>query len=113
MARKVRTARTRMGMVTALRALIVEDSDDDTMLLLSELRGGGFEPSWERVQTAAGLSAALDRQTWDIVIADFTMPGFSGIGALRLLRDRDLDLPFIFVSGDRKSTRLNSSHGYI
>src|SRR5712691_8915767 len=82
-----------------LRVLIVEDSEDDAMLLVRELRHGGFEPNWERIETATAMIAALDREPWDLEIADFTMPGFSGTEALALVRARDPDLPFIFVSG--------------
>jgi diguanylate cyclase (GGDEF)-like protein len=84
---------------TPLRLLIVEDSDNDTELLVDELRRGGFEPIWERVETRAAMVTALDRNPWDLVIADFTMPSFSGTAALEVLRARDADLPFIFVSG--------------
>src|SRR5712692_3394609 len=82
-----------------LRVLIVEDSEDDAMLLVRELRHGGFEPTWERIETATAMIAALDREPWDLAIADFTMPSFGGTEALALLRARDPDLPFIFVSG--------------
>jgi diguanylate cyclase (GGDEF)-like protein len=82
-----------------LHLLIVEDSLDDTKLLLRELSHGGFDPTWERVETESALTDALNRQAWDLVIADFTMPGFSGRQALTVLRARDADLPFIFVSG--------------
>jgi diguanylate cyclase (GGDEF)-like protein len=84
---------------TLLRLLVVEDSDDDTTLLVRELRQGGFEPIWERVDTKAAMIAALDHDQWDLVVADFTMPKFSGTAALEVLRARDADLPFIFVSG--------------
>jgi PAS domain S-box-containing protein len=83
----------------ALRLLIVEDSEADAELLLRELTRGGYEPAWERVASAAGLTAALDRQSWDLVIADNSMPGFSGMEALALVRARRPDLPFICVSG--------------
>ena len=59
----------------------------------------GYEVTAERVETRETLTAALDRQAWDLVIADYTMPRFSGLAALDLLRERDPDLPFIFVSG--------------
>src|SRR5688572_1972457 len=85
-------------MSTPLRLMIVEHSEDDAMLLVRELRRGGFEPTWERIQTAAAMLVALDREPWDLVIADFTMSRFGGTEALALLRARDPDLPFIFVS---------------
>ena len=82
-----------------LRVLIVEDSEDDARLLLRELRRGGFETAWQRVETADGMNAALAREKWDLIVADYTMPQFTGLGALNLMRDRNLDLPFIIVSG--------------
>lgn len=82
-----------------LRALIVEDSEDDAILMLQELRRGGYAPDFERVDTAEAMSAALDKNTWDIVISDYVMPHFSGLAALNLLKEKGLDLPFIIVSG--------------
>jgi len=82
-----------------LHVLIVEDSEDDALLLVRELRRGGFEPAFERVDTPSALRAALARQEWDILFADYSMPHFSGTAALALVRERGLDLPFIFVSG--------------
>src|SRR2546428_737683 len=63
-----------------------------------ELRRGGFEPAFQRVDTPDALRAALARQEWDILFADYSMPHFSGTAALALARERGLDLPFIFVS---------------
>ena len=82
-----------------LRVLIAEDSEDDTRLLLRELQRAGYQPTHERVDHPAAMAAALDRQGWDLVIGDYSMPAFSGPAALALLRARDLDTPFIFVSG--------------
>jgi len=82
-----------------IRLLLVEDSEDDAQLLLRELKRGGYAPAHERVATEATLAAALDRQEWDLVIGDHSMPGFSGIAALVLVRGRGLDVPFISVSG--------------
>jgi PAS domain S-box-containing protein len=82
-----------------IRVLLVEDSEDDALLLVHELQRGGYAPAHERVATEATLAAALDRQTWDLVIGDHSMPGFSGIAALVLVRGRGLDVPFICVSG--------------
>ncbi len=86
-------------MNTALRVLIAEDSEEDTCLLLRELGRSGFEVTSERVDSAEGMAAALTRGGWDLVIGDFNMPAFSGHAALRMLRERDPDTPFIFVSG--------------
>ena len=83
----------------AIRVLLVEDSPDDADLLLWELRRGGYEPESRRVASAEYFVAALDSQAWDVVLCDYTMPGFSGADALALVHQRGLDMPFIFVSG--------------
>ena len=83
-----------------LRVLIVEDSEDDVALLLRELRRGGYDLTFERVDTPGAMKTALDKQTWDLVIADYSMPHFSAPDALALLHKRALDLPFIIVSGN-------------
>src|SRR5450631_4195871 len=82
-----------------LRALVVEDSDRDAALLVRELRRGGYDLSFERVETAAAMHAALDSQSWDVVLSDYSMPRFSAPEALALVRGRNLDLPFIIISG--------------
>jgi len=82
-----------------LRVLIAEDSEDDARLLLRELQQAGYHPTYERVDTPAAMTSALDRHAWDLVIGDYSMPAFSGPAALALLRARDPDTPFIFVSG--------------
>jgi PAS domain S-box-containing protein len=83
----------------ALRVLIAEDSEDDALLLVRELRRGGYALTYERVASAAAMTAALDRQSWDLVIGDHSMPQFGGLAALALVRERKLDIPFICVSG--------------
>ncbi len=86
-------------MSTPLRALIVEDSEDDVRLVLRELRRGGYDPTYERVDTPAAMRAALAEHTWDVVLSDYSMPSFSAPDALALLNSSDLDLPFIIISG--------------
>jgi signal transduction histidine kinase len=85
--------------VETLRVLVVEDSPDDADLVLLELRRAGHDVAAERVATADEYEAALDRQAWDVILSDFSMPGFSGRAALDTLRARSLDIPFIIVSG--------------
>src|SRR5881409_414682 len=82
-----------------LRVLIVEDSATDAELMLRALRQAGFEPDHHRVETAAAMRAALDGQAWDVVLSDYSLPGFDAMGALALLRDAAPDVPFIVVSG--------------
>ena len=86
-------------MAQTLRALIIEDSEEDCALLLRTLRQGGYDVSHKRVDTADALHKMLCERQWDCVISDFSMPGFSGISALKIVREKDPDVPFIFVSG--------------
>jgi signal transduction histidine kinase len=81
-----------------LRVLIVEDSEEDTDLLLLELKRGGFDPVYQRVDTAAGLAAALDGEKWDVVLSDYSMPRFTLGEALEMVKARKLDIPFVVVS---------------
>jgi GAF domain-containing protein/DNA-binding NarL/FixJ family response regulator/anti-sigma regulatory factor (Ser/Thr protein kinase) len=82
-----------------LRVLIVEDSVDDAALLVRELGRGGYQVTFEQVETPEGLHTALATQSWDLMITDYTMPRFSGLGALKLLKQTGIDIPFIMVSG--------------
>ena len=86
-------------MPSQLRVLIVEDSEDDAALLLRELRRGRWEVIHERVDTSIGMTAALDAHPWDLIVADDSMPFFSGPAALALARKRSADIPFILISG--------------
>jgi PAS domain S-box-containing protein len=94
----LRVEPTNMG--TPLRVLLIEDSESDAQLVLRELRRGGYEPQWERVETAAALLDAVSKHGWDVILSDYVMPQFSGPAALRLVRERDLDVPVIIVSGE-------------
>jgi two-component system cell cycle sensor histidine kinase/response regulator CckA len=86
-------------MTVPLSVLIVEDSEDDTALLVRELRRGGYEVTFDRVDSPQALDAAISGRKWDIVICDYSMPHFSGSDALRLLRAKGSETPFIFLSG--------------
>jgi len=82
-----------------LRVLFVEDSLADAFLLERALTRGGFRVVCERVDTADGMRQALEEREWDLVLADHSMPQFNAPEALRILKDKSLDLPFIIVSG--------------
>ena len=86
-------------MTTTLSVLLIEDSQNDAELIIHALIAGGYRIEAERVDTRAALEAALMRRAWDLVIADFAMPGFSGIAALHTVRRHDADLPLLAVSG--------------
>ena len=83
-----------------LRVLIIEDSEDDAELLAIALEKGGYRVIHQRVDTKANMQAALSNpQSWDIVLADYSMPQFSALAALEVLKEWSLDLPFVIVSG--------------
>ena len=86
-------------MPTPLRLLIVEDSEDDAVIVLHELKRGGFEVAAKRVDSKAAMMEALDSQPWDLIISDYSLPGFGGMEALKIYQSRKLDIPFISVSG--------------
>ena len=82
-----------------LRLLLVENSKADAKLIVHELRKEGLDLDFVRVNTPQDLEAALDENNWDAVIADYGIPEFTGLEALRIIHDKGLDLPFILVSG--------------
>src|SRR4029079_6875672 len=86
-------------MKNPLHVLIVEDSENDAALLEIELERAGYAPQCTRVDTPEAMDAALNRQRWDCIIADYVMPHFNGLAALGLVKSKGLDLPFIIVSG--------------
>jgi diguanylate cyclase (GGDEF)-like protein len=79
--------------------LLVEDSEDDALLIVRELRKGGYAPEWARVDTAEGLEHALRSDAWDLVITDHNMPRFSSQAALGIVKQSSMDVPIIIVSG--------------
>jgi signal transduction histidine kinase len=82
-----------------IKLLQVEDDETDSLLVLRQLKKEGFDVDYVRVKTRPDLEAELDKGGWDIVISDYSMPGFSGLEALRVFKARNLDIPFILVSG--------------
>lgn len=85
-------------MAKPLRVLLVEDSKNDASLLLRGLHRGGVEPQFQRVHSMEEMTKALHDQVWDVVVSDYSLPHFSGLGALALLQQSGLDIPFILVS---------------
>ena len=85
--------------MTPLRVLQVEDTEDDAALVAAALTRAGYHVFARRIDTADDLRRELGESEWDLVIADYTIPGFSGTNALSIVREQHPDLPFIFVSG--------------
>ena len=86
-------------MKEALRVLVVEDSESDTELIIRQLKKAEYSVYHERVETVKEMKAALEKQTWDIIISDYKLPRFSAPAALELLQKTKLDIPFIVISG--------------
>ena len=86
-------------MATPLRVLVVEDSLEDAELLLVELKRGGYEATHRRVTTEAEVRHALETETWDLIVSDYSLPGFDGRRCLQIYREFDIDIPFILMSG--------------
>jgi signal transduction histidine kinase len=86
-------------MSSPLRLLLIEDSEDDAALLLRELRRSGFDVTHTRVETSAALARALEQGPWEVIIADYALPGFDGMAAFAQVQQRGLDVPFLIVSG--------------
>ena len=82
-----------------LKLLLIEDSEDDTTLLIHHLKRNGFRPEYERIETAEEMHTALIRGGWDIVLSDHTLPTFNSTSALSILNEIDPDLPMIILSG--------------
>ena len=79
--------------------MLVEDSEEDAGLVLRELKQRGYAPTFKRVEDPVAMRSALDGDSWDVVLSDWSMPRFSAPDALRILREKHLHLPFIIVSG--------------
>jgi two-component system, cell cycle sensor histidine kinase and response regulator CckA len=101
-----------------LRVLNIEDSESDAILLERHLAAAGYDVSLERVHTKNGMEATLKSDVWDVVLCDYTMPGFDALGAYKVLLDSGHDIPFIIISGTVGEERavdalLNGAHDFI
>lgn len=85
-------------MTKPLQVLILEDNPDDADLMIRQLERAGFEPTWTRVDSREDYLANLDVFV-DVVLADFVVPQFDGLSALKLLQEQGLDTPFLVVTG--------------
>ncbi len=83
-----------------LRVLMIDDVEDDVLLTFRELKRNGFDPVYERVETAPAMKKALQEKQWDIILCDYKMPHFSAPQAIALLKEIKIDIPIIIVSGN-------------
>ncbi|HKX32478.1 MAG TPA: PAS domain-containing protein, partial [Blastocatellia bacterium] len=101
-----------------LRVLVIEDSERDVQLLRRQLSRADYELTFHWVETPAAMKEALDAHIWDVILSDYSMPGFSALAALELLKETNLDIPFIVISGTigeelAVETMLAGAHDYL
>ena len=84
----------------SLRVLIIEDSKVDTLFIIRELTKGGYDCFYERVETASSMRKAIQEKQWDIILCDYIMPDFNAPSAIAVLKEANIDIPIIVVSGN-------------
>lgn len=97
--------------------LMVEDNDDDAVLVARILSDAGYIIRYERIETETEFRKAL-RHTWDVILADYSLPSFGAIRALQIVHDLDIDTPFVVVTGtisEAEAVKLmhSGAHDYI
>jgi PAS domain S-box-containing protein len=83
-----------------ISVLVIEDSEDDVLLVICELRKGGYNPVYEQVKTASAMKKALKEKEWDIILCDYSLPKLKYLSAIDLLKETNVDIPIIIVSGN-------------
>ena len=82
-----------------LRLLIVEDSEDDVLLIIRELKKGGYNPVYERIETVVAMEKAIREKQWDIILCDYNLPKLKAPSAIAVLKGSNIDIPLIIISG--------------
>ncbi len=85
--------------LSATRLLLVEDNEDDQLLILRSLKQQHLDFEVRVIDSLQDLEAALDRESWDLILCDFSLRTFNALHCLKLYHQKDLDIPFILVSG--------------
>jgi len=86
-------------MKNKIQVLIIEDNKDDLLLEVDAIKRGGIDIDYEQIETRAAMKEALRNKLWDFIISDFSLPQFSGLDALAVLKETGIDIPFILISG--------------
>src|SRR5579864_4556429 len=87
-----------MAMKQPIRALIIEDNQDDAEIIALALEKSNFDVSWQQIENGQQFQAALSNAV-DVILADYRLPDFSAPEALAILQNQPLDIPFIVVTG--------------
>ena len=88
MTKKITAEVSKPQSLRVLRVLMVEDSEDDALLEIRELKKGGYNPVYERVETAAAMKKTLKEKQWDIILCDYRLPKFNAPSAIAIERAR-------------------------
>jgi len=83
----------------SLRVLIIEDSENDALFLIRNLKKGGYNPVYERVETADAMKKALKEKQWDISLCDYSLSKFNAPSAIAILKETNIDIPLIVITG--------------
>jgi PAS domain S-box-containing protein len=83
----------------SLRVLIIEDSENDALLLIRNLKKGGYNPVYERMETADAMKKALKEKQWDIILCDYSLSKFNAPSAIAILKETNIDIPLIVITG--------------
>ncbi|TDJ08500.1 MAG: response regulator [Deltaproteobacteria bacterium] len=86
-------------MKKSIRLLIIEDSEDDAELLVRKVTKSGYKIKYTRVESEKEMKSALQQEVWDLIISDYSLPNFTGLSAINLINQLNIDIPFIIVSG--------------
>lgn len=99
--------------MNSIRVLNIDDDEDDSYLIKSALTDANYDVEWVRVDTEDAIRSALEKENWDLIISDYLLPGFSGVDALEIVKEADLDVPFIVISGtiDQETAVDTMRHG--
>jgi len=86
-------------MKRSIKLLIIEDSEDDAELLVRKVTKSGYKIKYSRVESEKEMKSALQQEAWDLIISDYSLPNFTGLSAINLINQLNIDIPFIIVSG--------------
>jgi PAS domain S-box-containing protein len=95
---QISNLKSEIGNPQSLRVLMVDDSEDDVLLIIHELKKGGYNPLYERVETADAMKKSLQETQWDVILCDYKMPKFNAPSAIALLKETNIDIPIIIIS---------------
>ncbi len=84
--------------MSKLHILILESNPLDAELIITALKESGYDLKWKRIHTQSEFLESLNKPNYDLILADHNLSNFNGLTALKLLKKRDINLPFIFVS---------------